>query len=473
MSKQELIQEDTAFNLVPTTEADREYSFVDFVAVQICFGIAAWFFLTGGLTGTLLTLREAIPVILFGNVVPLLLISPLAVIFARYGVEQFIGSRAIFGHRGADVWFLLYITSSFGWITYAAFLFGQSAIKVVASWNGPEFLSVTSPGAIIFAIIATFLGMYIAWLGPRALKWFMRISALVLMGIILWFIIKILVFQNVPVWDLKPAAPMESLAMSRATAIEYNVGLGFSWAFWYGQWTRLSKSESDAFHGAIWGWGILASTAGIFAAITALVTGTFDPTAWFLEVGGTTTTVLGLILFALANISSIGALVYPLSITLKSRVPTIKWTYAVIIVSAPAIFFEFFPSLFDKFGIYLSIIALLTGIYGGVMVGDYILSRGRYKLRALYDREHGYWYWNGFNLNAFIAAIVATTFYLWTWNPLSGTSPNGLMPYITAGIPSYLIALGLYVALSLVTSSNGAAEGVHRPIEQDQAEIAD
>ncbi|QHS17448.1 hypothetical protein GWK26_09985 [haloarchaeon 3A1-DGR] len=461
MSDDSGLREDTAFNLIPTRLEDREYGLIDFLAIQICFGIAAWFFLTGGFTGMWVNLSDAIPIILFGNVVPLLLLSPLAVIFARYGVEQFIGTRAFAGHRGGDIFIFIYIASSFGFITYAALLFGRSFVRLINFWGGPEIISTIWPGASILAALATVIGAYIAWLGPRFLKWFMRASALTLMAIIFWFVIQILFFTDIPVWDLQPqGAPTESLLFNRAAAIELNAALGFSWAFWYGQWTRLSVDEKSAYHGCIWGWGILASTAGIFAALTALVVGSPDPTAWFLDVGTTTTVTLGLILFALANVSSIGALVYPMSITVKSRFPDINWTYIVILVALPGFILNWIPSVFSLYSTFLSFFGMLTAAYGGIYIGDFIINRGNYKLRALYDRQNGYRYWNGINFIPFVAFAFGCIFYLWTYNPVTLVSANGLFPYITAAIPTFVVSGLIHVVLTHLTDTYASNESV-------------
>jgi nucleobase:cation symporter-1, NCS1 family len=110
---------------------------------------------------------EALPIILFGNAFPLLLIAVLAVVFARYGVEHWQGSAAVFGHRLKDVWLVVYITSSFGWIAYASFLFGQSAMRFLEPLGVPEALTQGSAGAIVFAIGATALGAFVAFLAPR------------------------------------------------------------------------------------------------------------------------------------------------------------------------------------------------------------------------------------------------------------------------------------------------------------------
>jgi nucleobase:cation symporter-1, NCS1 family len=445
------IREEMYVNLLPLRGSERIYGGWDFLAVQICFGIAAWFFLVGSLTGLTVPAREALPIILFGNAFPLLLIAAMAAIFARYGVEHWQGSAAVFGHRFKDVWLVVYITSSFGWIAYASYLFGQSAIKFLAVFGAPEWATREVPGAIVFAIIATATGAFVAFLGPQVLKWFTRTSAVFLLVVLAFFTWRVLTrFGLAEIFAAQPAEPMETVGWSRASAIEFNVGLGLSWAFWYGQWTRLSKSESGAFHGCLWGWGVLAATAGIFAAFLALTLQAYDPTEWIVTLGEGLA-ALGLLLFAVANVSSVTALVYPMSITLRTRFPNIRWGLAVIICSAPAVLLEN-PTVFESYGTYLAYIALLTGTYGGIMMADYFLvSRGihAWRLRDLYiaGPTSRYWYMGGFNPAAVIATIAGAGFYLWTLEPLSWTSANGLFPRISAGLPSYAVAFTVYAVL--------------------------
>jgi nucleobase:cation symporter-1, NCS1 family len=472
------IRQDIHYNLLPLRRSDRIYGGWDFLAVQICFGIAAWFFLVGSLTGLTVPAREAIPIILFGNAFPLLMIAALAVMFARYGVEHWLGSAAVFGHRLKDVWLLIYITSSFGWIAYASFLFGESAIKFLAVFNGPEFLTTEVPGAVIFAIIATLTGTYVAFLGPQVLKWFTRTASIFLLIVLGYFVWVVLTrFGVEAIFAAQPAEPLETIGWSRASAIEFNVGLGFSWAFWYGQWTRLSKSESGAFHGCLWGWGILAATAGIFAAFLALTLRVYDPSEWIVTLGGGLAT-LGLLLFAVANVSSVTALVYPMSITLRTRFPRLRWGWAVLLCSLPAIALEN-PLVFENYGIYLAYIALLTGTYGGIMIADYFLvSRGAnvWRLRDIYSSGPGsrYWYWGGFNPAAVIATLAGAAFYLWTLNPWTWTSANGLFPYITAGIPSFVVAFVTYAVLMRLWILPGMqpVAAAERPEERRPAQIA-
>jgi len=450
----EKVREDVYFNLLPTKFEERVWGFWDFLAVQICFGIAAWFFLVGGFTGLVLPAKLAIPVVIFGNQVPLFLMSLLSLFGARYGIEMFLSARPMFGPLGADAWIIIYITSSYGWIAYASFLFGEAAYKFSKILGLPWVISTEVPGAIIWAVIATFIGLYIAYKGPTILKWFMRISALFLMAVLLGLIYYILAIYGVEkIASLPPPAPyMKDNQIdwphNIASALEWNVGLGFSWAFWYGQYTRLARSESGAYHGTLWGWGILAGIAGVFSALTALIVGSFDPTDWIVALGTIELALIGLLLMAIANITSVAALVYPMSITLRSRLPRVKWKWAVLITSLPAIILEN-PLTFASYNVYLTYIALLTGIFAGILTGDYLLTRGGYYLRDIYNYKGGrYWYFKGVNPAGAIAAIVATGFYLWTWDPLLGVSHNGLFDKISAGIPTFFVAMFLYIILS-------------------------
>jgi hypothetical protein len=46
-----------------------------------------------------------------------------------------------------------------------------------------------------------------------------------------------------------------------------------------------------------------------------------------------------------------------------------------------------------------------------------------------------------------IATLAGAGFYLWTLDPLRWVSPNGLFPYVTAGVPSFVVSLVVYAVL--------------------------
>lgn len=443
------VENDIYFNLLPVRREERIYGFWDMLAIQINFGIAAWLFLTGGITGLVLPAKESIPTIVFGNTIALFLISPLAVMFARYGVEQHLASKAVFGYRGYDLWLIIFITSSFGPMAYAAILMGSAAWKLVELLGISNVMATEHPGREIWAVLATLAGAYIAYKGPRFLSWTMRIGAALLIGILLYFIyfvVAVAGFQKI--FSTPPPKPMDTVGWSRATALEWNVANGFAWAFWYGQWVRLAKTESAAYHGTLWGWSILSSIAAVFAALTATVVGSFDPTDWVIQTNIPLITLLALIMIIWANTGSIATLIYPMSITLRTRFPNIGWAYVVALMALGGIIMDITPGLFEAWGIYLGFLGMLCGIYGAILVGDYLMHRARWRMREIYDLKGGYIYWRGFNLSALVATIVGVVFYLLILDPLSWTSFTGLFPYITASLPTFMLTLAVYVMLT-------------------------
>jgi len=453
---------DAWFTERPTLPEERPYGFWDFLAVQISFGIAAWFFLVGGFTGLYLPAKEATITVIFGNQIPLFLISVIALTSARFGVEQWKSTSAIFGHRLNDALLIaLYLGSSIGWITYASTLFGHSAQKIAELFNAPEIFVHPYWGVLIAAELAVLAGWFLAYLGPGVLKWFMRASATFMVAVLLFFI-WFIVSRRPDLFTLPPPADVVNdfgvppeLARNWALALtlEWNVGLGFSWAFWYGQWTRLAKTEAGAYHGTLWGWGILAAVAGVFSAYTAIIVGSFDPTDWLIAVNIPAITILGLVLFAIANMTSVSTLIYPLSIATVTRFPRVPWLVATLIFAIGALVLNSVPGVFERYNYYLSIISLLTGVYGGIYTGNYLLTRGNWSIVDIYDRSprSRYWYYKGISIPALVALVAGASFYISTLNPLTFESYNGLFPYISAGIPAYAVALVTYIVVAKLT----------------------
>ncbi len=260
------------------------------------------------------------------------------------------------------------------------------------------------------------------------------------------------------IFSAKPAAPIviegdEALSnrWNLASAFEINMGLGLSWAYFYGQFTRLAKSESIGYHGCMWGWGALAAIAGVFAAFAALAIGQYDPTSWLVvmssNVGFPIMALIGLILMAVANISSIATIIYPAAITLVSNYPKMKWGMALAVATVPAAVL-LTPGFYGRIAAIYAIIGLINGIYGAIIVTDYFfISKGVYKLRHIFNTQEGYQYFHGVNPAAAISMAFGLFFYLIVLNPVTWTSMTGWFPYITAGVPTVILTGLLYYVL--------------------------
>jgi nucleobase:cation symporter-1, NCS1 family len=463
MAVKEYVRNDVYFTVLPCRKNERIYGFWDLLAIQICFGIGAWFFLIGSQTGMWLSAKQAVPAVIFGNCLGLLLMGAVAIMSARYGVEQLLGSVPIFGPKFTIINIFFFAVTWLCALALAALMFGQSAIKLWAVIiNQNAFLASEFPGATIWAVLALAVGFIFAARGPDTLKWFTRIAAVFMMVVLFGLVIYLLFHEGLDkIFSAKPAAPIviegdEALSnrWNLASAFEINMGLGLSWAYFYGQFTRLAKTESIGFHGCMWGWGALAAIAGVFAAFAALAIGQYDPTSWLVvmstNVGFPIIALIGLILMATANISSIATIIYPAAITLVSNYPRMKWGLALAVSTVPALVLCT-PGFYGRIAAIYAIIGLINGIYGAIIVTDYFfISKGVYRLRDIFNTKEGYQYFHGVNPAAAIAMAFGLFFYLIVLNPVTWTSLTGWFPYITAGVPTVILTGLLYYILMKV-----------------------
>ncbi len=448
MAVNRLIEKEVEFGYLPALKSERQFSVVDFILIQVGFGIAAWCFMVGGLTGTVLPGKLAVPVILLGNALPVFLIAPLILLFARYGVETFAGSRAALGYIGSDIFFMVFAILNLGWIVIATFMLGESVIKIMAVINAPEFLTTRTVGAPIFSIIAFAVGVCIAYRGPIAIKMFTRIGVPALIAI-LFGLVYVVVFQNGfdKVLNTEPVGAYDSINRSIVSALEWNVGLGFSWLPYLGQWGRMAKTEKTAYYGTFLGFGIVLNIAGIFGAFVALLVGSLDPTDWMIAVGGVTFGIFGLLLLVLANLTSTVVLIYSQALSFKTIFPDKKWGLAIA-STLPAALLMLSPMVYDNYSKFLSYVSFTMAAYAGVLIADFFLVRkGVLNVRELYNRGGGYQYYKGINLVAYGVILLSSIFYFWTYNPATDHA-GPLFTVMSAGIPTFFLSALLYFGCS-------------------------
>ncbi len=462
MKGKEQVKRESNFSLLPSRKGDRVYGFFDQVAVQVCFGIAAWYFLCGSQTGLYLPASEAIPTILVGNCVPLFLIGFIGLYSSRFGMDSITASEGAFGAKGPALIIVMFVVQLVVSAAMPMLLFGQLAIKFSERIGLPGFLCSEFPGVSIWSLLALGFGIFIAYSGPTAMMWFSRFSAVFMMLVIGWLIYYLFteygfnfIYNAEPQGRIIVEGNQElTTRWNRAAALETNLGMGFSWAFMFGMFTRLGKSEGQAYHGCIWGWGIVSCLAIVFGAYVAIATGLYDPSDWIIEASEQSNmvwlAVLGLIFMAIANISSIAINTYPGAIAITARWPKITWLIAVLCVGLPTLIL-LNPEIFYKISNIYSIVGLLTSLFGGVMIADILfISKGRVSLREYYNRKKGFHFYKGINPAGFIALGVGWITYLLILNPLTYTSLTGLFPYTCASLPTFFVTGVTYIILMKV-----------------------
>lgn len=446
MSSGNQIEKEAIFGFLPSMRKDRTYGLLDYTLTQIGFGLAAWCFLIGGWTGTVARASDAIWIILLGNALPVFLMLPLAKHAARRGLDTFLLAVPALGHVGSKIFFVVFAILNLGWITIALFMLGESFIRLVNLTGGPEALQTRTFGAPLFALVFFAFSLFVGFKGPEAIKIFTRWGVAAIMLILVGLIIGVIgKYGFGTVFAAEPTDAFENYHLGVMSGLEWNIGLGFSWLPYIGQWCRLVRSERAAVHGTFLGWGLILNIAAVFGALATLAIGFGDPTDWIVALGGTALGVVGLLMLILANTTSAVILIYTQGLSFKTQFPRWSWGRAVA-TTIPAALLMLSPSFYDAYGTFLLYVSFIMSIMAGIMVVDYFVRKGRVEVGAIYDRGNPHYrYPLGINPAAIIAAVVGSLAYWLAYNPVSGET-GFWFSYLAAGVPSFFVAGFVYWA---------------------------
>ena len=442
------VSNEVTLGFLPAKKSERHFGFWDMLLMQLGIGISTFCFLVGGYTGMALDAKDSIMVIMFGNAFGVFLIVPIALIFARYGIDTFVGFRSALGYLGNNIFFGLFMIIVVGFISVGCFMAGESIAKITGMLGGAEFLTTRNLGVPLFAILVFSIAAFFAYKGPTAIKWLNWIGVPAVVLILISLIVVIFFKHGVGnVFAIQPSEPYETGKRSFATALELNVGLGFSWLVFLGQYSRLAKTEKIAVVGTFWSFGILVNVAAILGALTALVVGSLEPSQWMLQLGGEFWGLIGLILLVLGNIAAVVFLIYTQAISFKTVFPKRNWGLAIG-STFPAVLLMMSPVFYDAYDGFLALISYLFGVIGAIIVTDfYFVKKQRLSVRDLYDQHGAYKYWRGINPSALISVLVGTCVYWALYNPLLDQA-SGAFSYITAGLPTYFVTAICYFVSS-------------------------
>ena len=434
------ISKDVAFGFLPAQKNDRVFGLWDLILIQVGIGVSCFCLLVGGYTGMIVSAKEAIATILFGNALPVLLIVPITILFARYGVDTFIGFRSSLGYLGSNIFYFVFMILTIGYMSVALFMAGQAVVEIAGLFHLPGFFTTRTTGAPFFAILLFAVAFFVTFKGPLVIRKFNLIGVPAILLVMFGLISILLIGQGLDkIFALNPAEPYEENARSFATALELNIGLGFSWLPYLGQYSRLAKSEKAAYKAGFLSYGVLVNVAAILGALTALVVASLDPTDWMFAIGGTWVGLIGLILLTLGNLTAVIFLMYSQAISFKTVLPKKSWTFAMA-TAIPTVLLLLSSSFYDAFNSFITIISYIMAVFGGIVISDFFfVKKQQVSIRDLYDTKGNYFYWHGINPSAITSFIAGTAAYWALYNPLLDTA-SGLFHYITAGIPAYFAA---------------------------------
>ncbi|GEK32796.1 purine-cytosine permease family protein [Kurthia sibirica] len=437
------VNADIAFAYLPTHKKERKMKFFDLLLVQTVIGLSAFGLLSGAYAGSMLTTGDSMIAVLFGNAFPMFLIAPVAIYFAKYGVDTFVGYRSALGYNGGVAFFVLFYCLSLGYSALALFMAGESLSSALKIVHAPAVVS-GSGGATICALLLFVVALLIVIRGPHAIRKFNLFAVPAFFLFLIGLVIAVVFSDHIPALSkLVPIEPFENHTRSFVTALEINVALGFSWLPYLGQYSRLAKSTKSAYQASFYSYGVIVVVAAVVGALAALISGSMYPGDWMNAIMGSKYAIIGLILLTVANLGATLFLMYSFAISFKTMFSKSSWILAVCSL-LPTVFLLLNSGFYDAFNIFMSVISFTMASLGGILIADYFfVKKQNISMRDLYNTNGKYKYWFGFNPSAVVTLLVSYIFYWGIYNPIT-LEVTGLFLKISAGIPTFFLSCAVY-----------------------------
>lgn len=445
----------------PLLPSERLWGFWEFTYANSALAIATWAFLIGGAVGLFVGPKEGIAAIVIGNIIGVVLTAlATCVATGRYGIEQFVFLRSMFGANGSRiVYFLAVVFLTMGWLAVLGLMFGRSieGLEGLAAGAAAAPQSGSGLSVLVAAVGAILLTWFIVAKGPTSIKFFNMVVAPALLALMV--VMMVLILSKHSFADLMAMKaldpPFEDNTVNFIIAIEVNIAAGMSWWPYVGNLARLTKTERTAMWPnliGIFGAAALGETVGLLAAVAL---GNSDPTIWMAQIGGITIGIIALAFVAFANITSMTNILYTSVIGLRQvgtgSLRAMRWeVLALLFCLVPLFLVLFMPGIYDGFFKFLVWTSALNSALTGIGIADFFLLRKqRLNLRALFASPHdpAYRFWQGFNPAGLIALAVGFIVYVWVFNPQT-LSHAPVFVYLTASIPSCVAAGLVHVLLT-------------------------
>ncbi len=451
------VTKEATYGSLPLLKSERTWSAGDFSWVTLSLAIATWAFLTGGSTVLLVGFTDGIAAMLIGNSIGLAIMALGSVVLSqRLGVEQYRALKSVFGIVGVGiVVFVVVLLTEMGWTSLLGVMFGRAFSEISNQAFGTEF-DQFGPLVTVFALAAIFVGWLILSRGPITISKLNRFVAPGLLVVVA--LMMVLLMSNYEWSDLlaaKPIAPFPDEQLNFMMAVEFNLGAGLSWWPVMGTLSRLTRGPRAALWPAYAGIFVGTVVAQLVGMAAGLMFGEADPTSWMVPLGGPVLGVLTLLFVGFANVTSMASIAYSTVLAVKQSsgpvLAKLRWpALAAAFLALPAVL-SFFPGfMYEQFMTFVVISGAFIAALCGVIIADYfILRRQVVPLRALYATgvDDPLRFTGGVNIAALASVAIASTFYLWVYNPIT-LETQDMFRFATATVPAVLIAMVCHLVLS-------------------------
>jgi len=320
---------------------------------------------------------------------------------SRHGVPSMVSMRGALGNRGSALPAVLNVVQLVGWTAVMLWIGGQAAVGL--SGTGAES-AIGAKGWILLLGVLTTLW---ALAGSRLWKRLQQI------GVVLLLLLSVVM----TVLTLKTYGIRELLAVSSTSEMSFMLGLDLviampiSWMPLVSDYTRYAAVPGRGIRSTWWGYFIVSSWMYAVGLCIAVATRSPAPETTLLQLMGEHSLLIpALLIVLLSTLTTTFLDIYSNAVSAQSLFP--KWgTRPLVLLGGVAgtLIALFFDAAKYE-GFLLLIGSAFCPLFGVVLVDYFILKKGRYEARDLYQRGR-YWYWGGVNPRAMAAWALGLALY--------------------------------------------------------------
>src|SRR5579884_425506 len=398
-----------------------------------------------------LGLGQALLATLIGAVIGNLLLALGALIGADVGVPTMVLLRPVLGIRGSYLPTVLNVVQLIGWATFEVIVMAQATDLLTQRLFG---LSAYPLWVLGYAVLTT---LFAVWGPVRLVKQFLeRYIVWLVLATTVWITVALFTSYNIGELLARPGTG----DLTFLAAVDLVVALPISWFPLVADYSRLSTSKSAAFWGT--GLGYFIPQVWFYALGALLVLGpgvSADPNApvapLLAAIAGLTNGWIALLILLIDETDEGFANVYSTAVSIQNLAPWLSQrNLSIAIGGLVLILAEALP--LTQYESFLLLIGSVFVPLFGVLAADYfVVRRGRYVARELFERPGAYWYLGGVQWGALVCWLVGAAVYL----AIGGIAPlgiDGLAPWLGATLPSLAVSFLLYLVAAQVGLVGGA-----------------
>ena len=434
-------------------------------------GVGVLVLVAGGLLVPGLGFPLALLAIVVGSVIGVALLAGTGAIGARHGVPTMVLFRPVLGIRGSWLPSALNALQLIGWTAVELW-----AMSYVADIVASRTLGFSSRGLwlVIAALVCTGLALW----GPVGVTriWMERFGAWVIAGISLAVTVLLLLSEDLGEVLTRPGTG----DLTFGPALDLVIALPASWVPLVADYTRFARRAKGAFVGTFWGYlvanvwlyalgALLVLSAGATASPAGMATGILA------LAGGTFAGVLFLTGLLVGETDEAFADVYSAALCLQNIAPRVSARWLIVGVAAVGTVLAAWLTM-ERYEAFLFLIGSVFVPLFGVLFAHFVVNRrDPIAEDELYRSRGAYWFTGGFHLVALMPWVAGFVVYHWilptgpswwtgTVGRLISEPVTADVPWLSASIPSFLIAFALAVPVFVGGKRSGPQEAaVYHP----------